>query len=159
MAKKRFSTQYNILGLKVPSPDMAPREKAELIFHAAAKILGLDPAALPVVHHLPEEFQVFPVVSFQLEVIRKALVSRRVADWNDRSEEKYGSWFLMNDPGFRFGDSRYGLTYSSGGSRLCTFSVDDQDFFAIECIALWADFCGGQLPAIKKAASTEEIEN
>lgn len=56
MASK-FAPQYNILGLKPPSKKMDDREKAEIIFHAACKKLGIDPAALPVVHHLKEKYR------------------------------------------------------------------------------------------------------
>lgn len=145
----KFTQQYNILGLKPPSKKMDAREKAEVIFHAACKIHGLDPAALPLVDHLEEEFRPSLVSSYKLQVVRKAITAGRKGNWNDTSERKWGSWFWMNKPGFRFYASHSSLTrtYAAGGSRLCTFSEEDQDFFAQECIAFWADFHGEELPA------------
>src|ERR1700743_1401121 len=107
---KRFDRQYELLGLQVPPADMTTLEKSEIIYFAAAKILGIDPAGLPVVHQLPEEFQAFPVAAFRLQVIREALASRRKADWNNRQERKWGPWFWMDSPGFRFSDSYYVIT-------------------------------------------------
>lgn len=145
----RFDAQYDLLGLKAPESDMDPLEKAEMIFHAACLKKGIDPMALPLVSHLPEEFQVFPVVSYQLEVIGSVIRNGVKANWNSSKQKKYDSWFWMDAPGFRFGGSHYAIssTVTGGGSRLCTFSEEDQDFFSIECIPFWAAFCGSTLPS------------
>jgi hypothetical protein len=145
---KRFSKQYDLLGLEAPSSEMQPREKAEIIFYAACKKLGIDPSVLPAVHDLPERFRVFPVASYQLEVITEALLNGKVKDYNNNRQAKWGAWFYMNKPGFRFLVASCGrvVTAVTGGPRLSLLSEGDAEFFAEECIALWADFCGGQLP-------------
>src|ERR1700743_3573580 len=105
---KRFDRQYELLGLQVPPADMTPLEKSEIIYFAAATILGVDPAGLPVVPHLSAGVPALPVAAFRLQVIREALASRRKADWNNRQERKWGPWFWMDSPGFRFNASYYG---------------------------------------------------
>jgi hypothetical protein len=143
----RFDEQYNALGLKAPSAEKDPREKAEIVFYAACQKMGFDPAALPIVDHLPEAFRVFPVASYKLEVITKAILDGKKLDPNSR-QRKWGAWFWMDKPGFRFigSDYAYAFSYAGGGSRLCSWSEQDATFIAIECIALWADFHDGKLP-------------
>lgn len=125
---------------------MSAREKSDIIFHAACLKIGADPAALPLVDHLLEALRLFPVASYKLQIIREALTNQKKADWNGR-ERKWGSWFWMDKPGFRFNGAYcdIALTAATGGPRLCTFTYEDQNFFSTECIALWADFCGGEL--------------
>lgn len=146
----RFEKQYDALGLKASKGSMTPLDKAEVIFHAACKKLGIDPALLPAVFELLDKYQGPLSGLYKLMVIRDAITDKREADWNDRSEYKYGGWFLLNDPGFRFYDTYCDFTYafSFGGPRLCTFSDDDQEFFMVECIAIWADFYGSKLPNV-----------
>lgn len=147
--KRNFAAQYEALGMEPLDESMAPVEKSEVIFHAACKKLGLEPTFLPIVDALPDEYKVFPVVAYKLEVIRNAITCSRKAEWDDVTEEKWGSWHHMNFPGFRFhySTSDDSDTITTWGSRLCTFSEKDDNFFAIECIAFWADFKGGTLPA------------
>lgn len=145
---EKFERQYDRLGLKAPSSEMDPREKAEIIFYAAAKILGLDPSILPQVHGLPEEFSISPVAIYKLEIITRAIVGTERADYENGRQKKFASWYLMNKPGFRFYGAGYAFASpgSSGGPRLCTFSREDEEFIALECIALRADLMGGKLP-------------
>lgn len=146
MANK-FAAQYKILGIPTPESTATPMEKADAIFQAACNKQGIDPALLPELSMLPEQFRAFPLSAYKLEVIRTALVEGKKANWNDTRERKWGSWWWMNDPGFRFFVSDYSITitYSACGSRLCTFSEEDEEFFALECIAIWADFAGAKL--------------
>ena len=147
--KKKFDRQYSALGLQAPANEMDPREKAEIIFYAACKKKGIDPALRPAVHELEGKYQAPLTGLYELMVIRDAITENREADWNDAGEEKWGGWFLMNKPGFRFGVSLCVIVYSftAGGSRLCTFDEEDQEFFMNECVAFWADFYGGKLPS------------
>lgn len=150
---KNFDKQYNTLGMKAPPDDMDPREKGELILRASCLKLGIDPALRPQVHELMDKYHAPIIGLYSLMIIRDAMTDDREANWNSRREDKWGGYFLMNDPGFRFDVTLYDYTHSrtSGGSRLCTFSEEDQEFFMKECIAFWADFMGGQLPQVKKA--------
>jgi hypothetical protein len=142
----KFMAQYKRLGIKVPKTK-DPVEKAEIIYDAACKKLCLDPADLPDVSRVREKYRASQLAFHKMEVVRDAITDDREADWNDRGEYKYGGWFWMDSPGFRFHGSYYSfaVSYPTGGSRLCTFSEEDQDFFMIECVSLWADFYGGKL--------------
>lgn len=125
-----------------------PIVKAKAIYVAACAKLRLDPANLPDVSRIRAKYVAHQIADYKLMVIRDAITQEREANWDGR-EYKYGSWFLMNSPGFRFHAvlCAFALTGVTGGSRLCTFSEEDQEFFSEECIALWADFMGGKLPA------------
>lgn len=56
----------------------------------------------------------------KLKVIVKALNEGWTPDWNNSSELKWRPWFYLDQPGFRFGGSYYGDSFSdsAGGSRL-----------------------------------------
>lgn len=143
---EKFEKQYDALGLKAPEGTMDARNKAEVIFHAACKKLGIDPSLAPPVFELLDKYQA-PIASlYRLMIIRDAITDNREANWDDRSEYKYEGWFLLNAPGFRFRVAYYLYSSSGVGSRLCTFSEADAEFFMTECIAFWADFLGGKLP-------------
>jgi hypothetical protein len=141
-----FKEQYARLGMKVPKTKNLI-EKAEMIFVASCSKLGVDPLALPDVSRIREKYHAKTVADYKLMIVRDALTEQREADW-DSDERKYGGWFWMDKPGFRFLASccGYSGTCATGGSRLCTFSDDDQQFFMKECVALWADSLGGKLP-------------
>lgn len=143
-----FKEQYARLGMKIPKTKNLI-EKAELIYVASCVKLGIDPLALPDVSRTREKYQAKTISDYKLMIIRDAITEDREADWNDEDERKYGGWFWMDKPGFRFGVSYCDVTYSrtTCGSRLCTFSDDDQEFFMMECIAFWADSLGSKLPA------------
>lgn len=95
-------------------------------FEAAAKTIGLDPAQLPIVSHLPESMQKAPVSLFKLSVISAAAwqESGIKLDWNNRSQEKYFAWWKMRSEdgsvgsasGFSF--CAFDYSYSFVGSRL-----------------------------------------
>lgn len=142
-----FKEQYARLRMGIPQKKVSLIQKATLIFVASCVKLGIDPQALPDVSMIKEKYRAKTVADYKLMVIRDALTEEREADWNS-DERKYGGWFWMDKPGFRFYGSRYvfALSFASGGSRLCTFSDDDQQFFMTECVALWADSLGGKLP-------------
>jgi hypothetical protein len=142
-----FKEQYARLGMKIPKTKNLA-EKAELIYVASCAKLGIDPLALPNVSHIREKYQAKTIADYKLMIVRDAITEEREADW-DSNEYKYGGWFWMNKPGFRFYGSGCGIsgTLATGGSRLCTFSEEDQEFFMQECVAFWADSFGGKLPA------------
>lgn len=143
----QFTEQYQRLGMSIPeTTDLIA--KAEAIYVAACAKLGLAPADLPDVSKVREKYRVSQIALHKLQVVRDAITEDKEANWDNR-EYKYGSWFYMNSPGFRFGGVGFDVTFTdvTGGSRLCTFSEEDQEFFSEECIALWADFYGSKLPA------------
>lgn len=142
-----FKAQYARLGMKVPKTTNAV-EKAELIFVACCKKIGVDPLALPDVSLIREKYRPRQIGDYKLMIIRDALTEEKEANWNDRNEYKYDGWFYLNAPGFRFFVTFYSraAALTGSGSRLCTFSEEDQEFFMKEPIALWADSLGGKLP-------------
>lgn len=142
-----FTEQYQRLGMSIPETT-DPIAKAEAIYVAACAKLRLDPNDLPDLSRVRAKYVAHQIADYKLMVIRDAVTQEREANWNG-NEYKYGSWFLMNNPGFRFGGVGCDFAYTtvSGRSRLCTFDEDDQEFFSKECIALWADFYGSKLPA------------
>ena len=97
-------------------------------FEAAAKTIGLDPAQLPIVSHLPEPMQKAPVALFKLSVISAAAwqESGIKLDWNNRSQEKYFAWWKMRSEdgsvgsasGFSFNYYCFVRSGSNVGSRL-----------------------------------------
>ena len=97
-------------------------------FEAAAKTIGLDPAQLPIVSHLPEQMQKAPVALFKLSVISAAAWQKEgiKIDWNDWSQKKYFAWWEMHSKGesvgsasgFSFDDCGFGYSFSLVGSRL-----------------------------------------
>ncbi len=97
-------------------------------FEAAAKAIGLDPAQLPIVSHLPAQLQKAPVALFKLSVISAAAWQKegKKIDWNDWTQEKFFAWWKMSSngnsvgsaSGFSFFVSYYDLSYSAVGSRL-----------------------------------------
>jgi hypothetical protein len=147
---KKFADQYDALGLEAPKKDvLTPQDKADVIFHAACKKLGYDPAGTPSVSHLGEEFQPSLIASYKLQVIRKVLIGEWKADYNNFGQFKWGAWFYMDSPGFRFSGVSFTASFANAGlgSRLCCETEEQAEFLARECIAFWADFYGGQLPA------------
>lgn len=143
----QFKDEYAKLGIEAPkTTDLV--EKAGIIYDAACKKLGLDPVDLPDVSRVREKYRASQLAFHKLEVVRDAIAEDREADWNNSDEYKYFAWWRMNKPGFRLFDFDFGwaVSNSCAGSRLCTFSEEGQEFFAKECIALWADFMGAKLP-------------
>jgi hypothetical protein len=67
----------------------------------------------------------------QLKRIVRALNEGWTPDWNNENERKWSPWFYLNSPGFRFGDSYFGVTHrgSAGGSRLC-FKTEELSTYA-----------------------------
>jgi hypothetical protein len=146
---KKFAKQYQRLGLPESTAELLPQQKAEMIYGAACLVLKIEPNHMPDVSMVREKYRPSQLALHKLQVVRDAITGDQEADWNDMDEYKYGGWFWMDDPCFRFcavnctrTDARAGL-----GSRLCTFSDSDQEFFMKECVALWADFHGGKLPS------------
>lgn len=147
MAQK-FKAQYARLGINEEVPT-DPIQKAEVIYRAACGKLGLNPEDMPDVSRVREKYRASQLAFHKLEVVRDAITADRKADYNNYDESKWGGWFWLNNPGFRFIAAYCVITRTSpyGGPRLCTFSEQDQDFFMKECVAIWADFYGGVLPS------------
>lgn len=146
--QNQFAEQYQRLRMIVPDTTN-PGIKAQAIYIAACVMLGIDPSDQPDNSKIREKYRASNTAHYKLCIIRDAITGEKEANWDDEDEDKFGGWFWMDSPGFRFCVTLcdFAYSYSAGGSRLCTFSDEDQEFFMKECVALWADFMGGKLPA------------
>ncbi|WP_312363953.1 hypothetical protein [Sphingobacterium sp.] len=119
-------------------------------FEAAAKTIGLDPAQLPIVSHLPESMQKAPVALFKLSVISAAAWQKEGVkiDWNNRSQEKYFAWWKMrsednsvgSDLGFSLGQFLgYDRSVSGVGSRLVFPTIEALKYVAKTYYDLYRD--------------------
>jgi hypothetical protein len=104
----------------------------------AAKLVGVDPEALPDVSMLPERLQLFTTAMYKraivVEALNKALkpkAPRWIPDYNNSNEYKYYPWVGIGaDPaaasgfGFSHTDYRYTGTGTGVGARLSLRSSD-----------------------------------
>jgi hypothetical protein len=142
----KFADQYKRLGIDIPET-MDPIAKADAIYLASCIKLGIDPADQPDISRIREKYRPRAIADYKLCIVRDAITDQQEADWDDEEEGKYGGWFWMDSSGFRLFVVRYAypVTLAGLGSRLCTFSRQDQEFFMQECVALWAAQMGGKL--------------
>jgi hypothetical protein len=94
-------------------------------FADACKELGLDPENLPIVEHLPEKDRKSIIAYYKLIVITRALNEGWEADFRDKNQYKFWSWFYIASYGAHAGFgcattySTPSLTYTAVGARLC----------------------------------------
>ncbi len=96
-------------------------------FEDACKKEGLDPAALPDVSMIPEEFRMAIINGYKLFVIYKAINNGWTPDWTKYSQYKYFPWLeveatpaLSSGFGFSYSDDSCTHATTDVGSRLCT---------------------------------------
>lgn len=134
-----------------PDQTISMEQRADIIFRASCKKRGLDPRDTLFTHG---PAHVIAHNKLTLAII-PAVVGTWVPNWND-SNYKYGPWFWMNKPGFRF-DAVYcdvADTNVTGGSRLCFDSRKKAEWVARHCISLYRDLMGaGELAPIAKIAA------
>jgi hypothetical protein len=97
-------------------------------FEDACKKENIDPAILPDVTLIPEEFRRSIINMYKLYVIYKAINNGWIADYGNGNQGKYYPWFrvLPSGSGFDFSGTYYDYDRSSTavGSRLCTHSSE-----------------------------------
>lgn len=112
-------------------------------FEDACNKENIDPAHLPDVSMLLEEFRKPIIAAYKLMIIFKAINNGWVPNWNDSNQYKYYPWFgvLSSGSGFSLSTYSYAFTASGVGSRLCTdtstkalyiaeqFKQEYQDYF------------------------------
>jgi hypothetical protein len=112
-------------------------------FTDACLKLGLDPASLPDVSSIPEEFRKPIIAGYKLMIVYKAINNGWKPDWSNYQQWKYYPWFEVLSSGFGFSGTDYGYvgTVTCVGSRLCTdtrekalyignqFAAEYQDYF------------------------------
>lgn len=96
---------------------------------------GLDPAVLPIVDKLPEEYRDAVVDFYKLLVATKAVNEGKKADWADSSERKWVPWADVkqekkNKSGFDLVFDAAGCTrtFTDAGSRLSSRTSEAAEF-------------------------------
>ena len=111
-------------------------------FEDACTKLGIDPAKLPDVSMMPEEFRKPVIAGYKLMVIYQAINNGWKPDWSNWSEYKYYPWYDVLSSGFGFSDSYFDCTVASAGvgSRLCTDSSEKAMYIAEQFKAEYQDY-------------------
>lgn len=110
-------------------------------FETACQKKGI-PTILPDVSSWPATLRRPILALYKLTVIRDAIVGDWIPDWNNQSQKKWGLWFYLDKPGFRFHESGYGIARAAaaGGPRLC-FETEEQAIYAANTfLALWEEW-------------------
>ena len=91
-------------------------------FEDACKKVNTDPAKLPDVSGILEEFAKPIIAAYKLLIIYKAINNEWKPDWSNWDQYKYYPWFevLSSRFGFSGSDFSYDTTDARVGSRLCT---------------------------------------
>jgi hypothetical protein len=112
------------------------------LFEDACKKLGIDPAKLPDVSGIPEEFAKPIIAAYKLMIIYKAINDGWIPDWSNYNQYKYYPWFRVLSSGFGFSGSDYfyGRTFAAVGSRLCTDSSEKALYIAKQFKAEYRDY-------------------
>jgi hypothetical protein len=116
--------------------------KAIKSFTDACFKLGLDPASLPDVSTIPEEFRKPIIAGFKLMIIYKAINNGWKPDWINYNQGKYYPWFEVLSSGFGFSGAfySYGITVACVGSRLCTDTSAKALYIAKQFEDLYKDY-------------------
>ena len=111
-------------------------------FEDACKKVNTDPAKLPDVSGILEEFAKPIIAAYKLLIIYKAINNEWKPDWSNWDQYKYYPWFevLSSGFGFSFSGFNYGSTYSSVGSRLCFESEEKAKYAGNQFLQLYKDF-------------------
>jgi hypothetical protein len=111
-------------------------------FEDACKKVNTDPAKLPDVSGILEEFAKPIIAAYKLLIIYKAINNEWKPDWSNWDQYKYYPWFevLSSGFGFSFSGFSYGSTYSSVGSRLCFESEEKAKYAGNQFLQLYKDF-------------------
>lgn len=131
-----------------PEAKYSPEHQADIVYRASCKMLRLMPDSLPDCTAIHSEFHGSQIALYKLQVIRRAVVGKWEANWNDGSY-KWGCWFWLNAPGFRFGGARYDVHAATwaGGSRLCFQTRRQAEFVGRYCLAIFRDLlCDEDFP-------------
>jgi hypothetical protein len=91
-------------------------------FEDACKKVNTDPAKLPDVSGILEEFAKPIIAAYKLLIIYKAINNEWKPDWSNWDQYKYYPWFEVLSSGFGFSVSLSYFAHASTyvGSRLCT---------------------------------------
>lgn len=71
-------------------------------FEDACKKCQMDPAEIPEVSNIPDEFRKLIVAAFKLMIIYKAINNGWKPDWSKWDQYKYYPWYGFLSSGFSF---------------------------------------------------------
>lgn len=111
-------------------------------FEDACSKLGLDPANLPDVSTIPEEFRKAIVAGYKLMIVYKAINNGWKPKWGNSSEYKYYPWFEVLSSGFGFSSTYFNFDYSATtvGFRLCTDTSEKALYIGKQFEDLYKDY-------------------
>ncbi len=111
-------------------------------FENACAQLNIDPANVPDLSMIPEEFRKPLIAAYKLMIIYQAINNGWKPDWSDDDQYKWFPWFgvLSSGSGFSHSFSHYYCTHSYVGSRLCTDSSEKAEYIAEQFEAEYVDY-------------------
>jgi hypothetical protein len=111
-------------------------------FEDACKKVNTDPAKLPDVSGILEEFAKPIIAAYKLLIIYKAINNEWKPDWSNWDQYKYYPWFEVLSSGFGFSYSTYGYVNARTGvgSRLCFESEEKAKYAGNQFLQLYKDF-------------------
>jgi hypothetical protein len=111
-------------------------------FEDACKKVNADPAKLPDVSGIPDEFAKPIIAYYKLLVIFQAINDGWKPNWENNNQWKYHPWYRVLSSGFGFSTTDYGCAYSCTyvGSRLCTNSSEKALYIAETFKDLYQDY-------------------
>jgi len=111
-------------------------------FEDACKKVNTDPAKLPDVSGILEEFAKPIIAAYKLLIIYKAINNEWKPDWSNWDQYKYYPWFEVLSSGFGFSTSDFDCdsTHSTVGSRLCFESEEKAKYAGNQFLQLYKDF-------------------
>jgi hypothetical protein len=111
-------------------------------FQDACTKAGVDPAALPDISGIPEEFRKPITAAYKLLIIYTAINDGWKPDWGNHGQCKYSPWYSVLSSGFGFSDSVFYYVYSVTyvGSRLCTDTREKVLYIAKQFKDLYQDY-------------------
>jgi len=111
-------------------------------FEDACKKLGIDPAKLPDLNGIPEEFHKPIIAGYKLMIVYKAINNGWRPDWSNWNQYKYYPWFRVLSSGFGFSCANFGsaCTATCVGSRLCTDTEDKALYIGTQFQDLYKDY-------------------
>lgn len=111
-------------------------------FEDACKKLDIDPAKLPDLNGIPEEFYKPIIAGYKLMIVYKTINNGWRPDWSSYLQMKYYPWFGVLSSGFGFSDTYYFYVFTgtSVGSRLCTDTREKALYIAEQFKDLYQDY-------------------
>lgn len=111
-------------------------------FEDACEKLGLDPANIPDVKDIQDEFKKSIISVYKLMIVYKAINNGWIPDWSDNNQWKYYPWYEVLSSGFGFSGANcdYDRALASVGSRLCTDTREKALYVAAQFKAEYQDY-------------------